>query len=92
MPHLPLRTVALSDATDRVYDAWLDEIEGRLGEPGADWSADLNCSYRRLHLPFAVTPSTQNKNGAVSTVAKQIYSLTLMGRQPSLGPPSLRSY
>ena len=60
--------------------------------PGADWSADLNCSYRRLHLPFAVTPSTQNKNGAVSTVAKQIYSLTLMGRQPSLGPPSLRSY
>ena len=38
MPHLPLRTVALSDATDRVYDAWLDEIEGRLGEPGADWS------------------------------------------------------
>ena len=38
MPHLPLRTVALPDATNRVYDAWLEEIEGRLAEPGADWS------------------------------------------------------
>jgi acetyltransferase-like isoleucine patch superfamily enzyme len=38
MPLLPLRTVALSDATNRVYDAWLAELEGRLGEPDADWS------------------------------------------------------
>jgi hypothetical protein len=28
MPHLPLRTVALPDATSRVYDAWLADIEG----------------------------------------------------------------
>jgi acetyltransferase-like isoleucine patch superfamily enzyme len=38
MPHLPLRTVTLPDATNRVYDAWLSEIEGRLGESDADWS------------------------------------------------------
>jgi acetyltransferase-like isoleucine patch superfamily enzyme len=38
MPHLPLRAVTLPDATNRVYDAWLAEIEGRLAEPGADWS------------------------------------------------------
>jgi acetyltransferase-like isoleucine patch superfamily enzyme len=37
MPHLPLRTIALSDATDRVYDAWLEEIGGRIAERGADW-------------------------------------------------------
>jgi acetyltransferase-like isoleucine patch superfamily enzyme len=34
---LPLRSVALPEATDRVYDAWLDELGGRLGESGADW-------------------------------------------------------
>ena len=38
MPHLPLRTVALPDATNRVYEAWLEEIEGRLAQSGADWS------------------------------------------------------
>ena len=37
MPHLPLRTIAVPDATSRVYDAWLEEIEGRLTESGADW-------------------------------------------------------
>ena len=51
MPHLPLRTVALSDATDRVYDAWLDEIEGRLGEPGADWSRLTRDVLYQLYYP-----------------------------------------
>ena len=32
MPHLPLRTIALPDATNRVYDAWLEEIGGRIAE------------------------------------------------------------
>ncbi|MBA2459003.1 MAG: acyltransferase [Gemmatimonadales bacterium] len=35
--HLPLRTVALPDATGRAYDLWLDEVAGRLGDAGADW-------------------------------------------------------
>ena len=26
MPLLPLRTIALPDATNRVFDAWLDEL------------------------------------------------------------------
>ncbi|HEX6105302.1 MAG TPA: acyltransferase [Gemmatimonadales bacterium] len=38
MVHLPLRSVALPEATERAYDAWLDQVEGRLAEPGADWS------------------------------------------------------
>jgi acetyltransferase-like isoleucine patch superfamily enzyme len=37
MPHLPLRTIALPDATNRVFDAWLEEIGGRIAESGADW-------------------------------------------------------
>ncbi len=37
MVHLPLRTVALPDATGRAYDLWLDEVAGRLGDAGADW-------------------------------------------------------
>ena len=34
---LPLRSVALPEATERAYDAWLEEVGGRLGEKGADW-------------------------------------------------------
>jgi acetyltransferase-like isoleucine patch superfamily enzyme len=37
MAYLPLRTVALSEASARAYDAWLDELDGRLSAPGADW-------------------------------------------------------
>jgi acetyltransferase-like isoleucine patch superfamily enzyme len=51
MPHLPLRTVTLPDATSRVYDAWLAEIEGRLGEPGADWSRLTRDILYQLYYP-----------------------------------------
>jgi acetyltransferase-like isoleucine patch superfamily enzyme len=51
MPHLPLRTVVLPDATNRVYDAWLAEIEGRLGEPGADWSRLTRDVLCQLYYP-----------------------------------------
>ena len=51
MPHLPLRTVTLPDATNRVYDAWLAEIEGRLGEPGADWSRLASEILYQLYYP-----------------------------------------
>jgi acetyltransferase-like isoleucine patch superfamily enzyme len=51
MPHLPLRTVTLPDATSRVYDAWLAEIEGRLGEPGADWSRLTREVLYQLYYP-----------------------------------------
>jgi len=37
MAFLPLRTVALPEASERFYDAWLDELDGRLSAPGADW-------------------------------------------------------
>lgn len=51
MPHLPLRTVALPDATSRVYDAWLAEIEGRLGEPDADWARLTREILYQLYYP-----------------------------------------
>ena len=51
MPHLPLRTVTLPDATNQVYDAWLAEIEGRLGEPGADWSRLTRDVLYQLYYP-----------------------------------------
>ena len=51
MPHLPLRTVALPEATDRVYDAWLEEIEGRLSESGADWSRLTRDILYQLYYP-----------------------------------------
>ena len=51
MPHLPLRTVTVPDATNRVYDAWLAEIEGQLGEPGADWSRLTRDVLYQLYYP-----------------------------------------
>lgn len=51
MPHLPLRTVAVPDATSRVYDAWLDEIDGRLAEPGADWHRLTRDILYQLYYP-----------------------------------------
>jgi acetyltransferase-like isoleucine patch superfamily enzyme len=51
MPHLPLRTVTLPDATNRVYDAWLAEVEGRLGEPDADWSRLTRDVLYQLYYP-----------------------------------------
>jgi len=34
---LPLRAVALPEAANAVYEAWLGELGERLAEPGADW-------------------------------------------------------
>jgi acetyltransferase-like isoleucine patch superfamily enzyme len=51
MPHLPLRAVTLPDATSRVYDAWLAEIEARLAEPGADWSRLTRDVLYQLYYP-----------------------------------------
>jgi acetyltransferase-like isoleucine patch superfamily enzyme len=38
MAYLPLRTVALPQASERTLDGWIGEIGERLAEPGADWS------------------------------------------------------
>ncbi|MGH7579490.1 MAG: acyltransferase [Gemmatimonadales bacterium] len=51
MPLLPLRTVTLPDATTRVYDAWLADLEGRLAEPGADWSAIARDVLYQIYYP-----------------------------------------
>ena len=51
MPHLPLRSVTLPDATNRVYDSWLAEVEGRLAEPGADWSRLTRDILYQLYYP-----------------------------------------
>ncbi|HUR93517.1 MAG TPA: acyltransferase [Gemmatimonadales bacterium] len=37
MAYLPLRTVGLSEASDRFYEGWLAQIDDRLAAPGADW-------------------------------------------------------
>ena len=37
MAYLPLRTVALPEASERFFDGWLEQIEDRLSAPDADW-------------------------------------------------------
>jgi acetyltransferase-like isoleucine patch superfamily enzyme len=51
MPLLPLRTVTLSDATTRVYDDWLADLEGRLGESGADWARLTRDILYQIYYP-----------------------------------------
>lgn len=51
MPLLPLRAIALPDATNRVFDAWLEEIGGRIAEPGADWSRLTRDVLYQLYYP-----------------------------------------
>ncbi len=51
MAYLPLRTVAVPDATSRVYDSWLAELEGRLAEPGADWYRLTRDVLYQLYYP-----------------------------------------
>ena len=51
MPLLPLQSIALPDATNRVFDAWLDELGGRLAEPGADWARLTRDVLYQLYYP-----------------------------------------
>jgi acetyltransferase-like isoleucine patch superfamily enzyme len=37
MAYLPLRSVQVTEAADRAYDAWLADVEAKLAAPGADW-------------------------------------------------------
>ena len=38
MPLMPLRSLALPEPAAGAYQAWLDELDARLGAPGADWN------------------------------------------------------
>lgn len=51
MAYLPLRSVTVPDATDRAYEAWLEELAGRLAEPGADWYRLARDVLYDLHYP-----------------------------------------
>ena len=37
MAYLPLRSVQVTEAAERVYDSWLADLEARLAAPDADW-------------------------------------------------------
>lgn len=37
MAYLPLKSVTLPQASERVFDAWLEQLGARLGAPDADW-------------------------------------------------------
>ena len=85
MPHLPLRTVRLPDATNRVYDAWLAEIEGRLAEPGADWSRLTRDVLYQLYYP-GFGDYDERMADARTTPAARIALLSLDPRNITLEP------
>jgi acetyltransferase-like isoleucine patch superfamily enzyme len=53
MVNLPLRPVAIPDGAERVYAAWLGELDERLGAKDADWYAICRDTLVDLHAPGA---------------------------------------
>ena len=51
MAFLPLRSVSLPAAADASYEAWLDELDGQLDAPGADWPAVVRQVLLGLYHP-----------------------------------------
>lgn len=51
MPHLPLRTVALPDATNRAVTAWLDSLGGSLAEGPEGWADITRDTLTSLWFP-----------------------------------------
>ena len=51
MPHLPLRAISLSDTAEKLHNAWLGELEERLGERGADWYRIARDQLVQLYFP-----------------------------------------
>ena len=51
MVHLPLKTVSLAEAAERAYDAWLEELGGRLAASGADWNRIARDVLYDLYYP-----------------------------------------
>jgi acetyltransferase-like isoleucine patch superfamily enzyme len=82
---LPLRTVTLPDATNRVYDAWLAELEGRLGEPGADWSRLTRDVLYQLYYP-GFGDYDERMADARTSPAARIALLSLDPRNVTLEP------
>jgi acetyltransferase-like isoleucine patch superfamily enzyme len=53
MANLPLRPIALPEAGERIYAAWLGELDERLGARDADWYAICRDTLVELHAPGA---------------------------------------
>jgi acetyltransferase-like isoleucine patch superfamily enzyme len=47
----PLRPVSLPDATSRIHDAWLAELDGALSAPGADWNRICRETLTQIWYP-----------------------------------------
>ena len=47
----PLRPVSLPDATSRIHDAWLAELDGALSAPGADWNRVCRETLTQIWYP-----------------------------------------
>ncbi len=51
MAFLPLKTVALPQASERLFDTWLEALEADLAAPGADWNRITRDVLFRLWYP-----------------------------------------
>jgi len=51
MAYLPLRSVSLPAEVSRGYDGWLERLQGRLGESGADWNRIARDTLYELWYP-----------------------------------------
>lgn len=81
----PLRPVALSDATSRVHDAWLADLEGALAAPGADWNRICRDTLFALWYP-GLSDYTALVDDPATLLATRAALLSLDPRNVTLEP------
>jgi acetyltransferase-like isoleucine patch superfamily enzyme len=84
MVNLPLRPVALPDAAERVYAAWLGELDEKLGAGDADWNVICRDTLRDLWAPGADI-AERLEDPSVPAAAKALLA-TLDPRNVTLEP------
>ena len=54
MAYLPLKSVPLPQASQRLFDAWLEELGARLAAPNADWHRKIGRASCRERVSSVV--------------------------------------
>jgi acetyltransferase-like isoleucine patch superfamily enzyme len=78
MAYLPLRSVSLPAEVSRGYDGWLERLQGRLGESGADWNRIARDTLYQLWYPGFGDYDERLNDARTSETAR----LALLGLDP----------
>jgi hypothetical protein len=70
MAQQPLKKIALPDTDDRIITGWLEELDGRLSAPGADWNRIARDTLVALYHPDITDFDERVQDPAVPAAAR----------------------